>query len=236
MPKLHRNVAFWTIAVTLGGFLFASSAPSPLYVVYQDRFDFSTVTLTAVFAVYALALLATLLVVGSVSDHIGRRPTLLVALAIEILAMVAFAEADAVGVLVGARVLQGVATGIAMGALSAALLDLEPESRPTLGSLMGVAAPMSGLAIGALATGLLVDHGPAPTAPRVLAARDGVRPRLPGGAGDARDGAARRRLAALAAPADRPAAAHARALRRRPALPGRHLGAGRPGPRRWDRR
>ena len=59
--------------------------------------------------------------------------------------------------------LQGVATGIAMGALSAALLDLEPESRPTLGSLMGVAAPMSGLAIGALATGLLVDHGPAPT-------------------------------------------------------------------------
>jgi len=163
MPALNRTPAFWFLAVTLGALLFASSAPSPLYVVYQDRFDFSTVTLTAVFAVYALALLLTLLVLGSISDHIGRRPTVLIALAIEIAAMLAFAAADAVWVLIIARVLQGVGTAIAMGAISAALLDLEPESRPTLGALTGVVAPMSGLALGALATGLLVDYGPAPT-------------------------------------------------------------------------
>ncbi|MEJ7789523.1 MAG: MFS transporter [Thermoleophilaceae bacterium] len=163
MPTLRRTPTFWFLAVTLGALLFASSAPSPLYVVYQDRFDFSTVTLTAVFAVYALALLLTLLVLGSISDHIGRRPTVLIALAIEIAAMVAFAAADAVWVLIIARVLQGVGTAIAMGAISAALLDLGPESRPTLGALTGVVAPMSGLALGALATGLLVDYGPAPT-------------------------------------------------------------------------
>lgn len=161
---LRRAPAFWIAAITLSALLFASSAPSPLYVVYQAEFGFSAVTLTAVFAVYALALLAALIVAGSISDHIGRRPTLLIALAIEIVAMLAFAGAEGVGWLVAARVLQGVATGVAMGALSAALLDLQPESERTeIGALIGVVAPLSGLALGALATGLLVDYGPAPT-------------------------------------------------------------------------
>jgi len=159
---LGRTPAFWIAAVTLSALLFASSAPSPLYVVYQDRFDFSSMTLTAVFAVYALALLAALLTLGSISDHLGRRPVLLGALLVEIVAMVAFAQASGVAWLIAARVLQGVATGVAMGSLSAALLDLEPESRPDLGSLMGVVAPLSGLALGALVTGVLVEYGPAP--------------------------------------------------------------------------
>ena len=77
--------------------------------------------------------------------------------------MFAFAVSGGVGVLITARVLQGVATGIAMGAVSAALLDLQPPSRPHLGALMGVVGPLSGLAMGALVTGLLVDYGPAPT-------------------------------------------------------------------------
>lgn len=151
------------LAFTLAAFLFASSAPSPLYVVYQAQWDFSAVTLTAVFAVYAVALLATLLVFGSISDHVGRRPALLVALLVEIVAMFAFVFSGGVGVLIAARALQGLATGIAMGAVSAALLDLQPSSRPNLGALIGVVAPMSGLATGALATGLLVEFGPAPT-------------------------------------------------------------------------
>ncbi|MGI8660384.1 MAG: MFS transporter [Thermoleophilaceae bacterium] len=161
---LGRTPAFWVAAATLSTLLFASSAPSPLYVVYQAQFGFSAITLTAVFAVYALALLAALLTLGSISDHLGRRPVLLGALLVEIAAMVVFAEASGVAALVTARVLQGLATGVAMGSLSAALLDLEPDSRPDLGALMGVVAPLSGLALGALATGLLVDHGPAPRA------------------------------------------------------------------------
>jgi MFS family permease len=161
--SLGRRTSFWLLALTLSLFLFASSAPSPLYVVYQGEFDFSALTLTAIFAVYALALLASLLVAGSVSDHVGRRPTLLVGLLVEIAAILAFAEADGVAWLVTARILQGVGTGIAMGAISAALLDLQPPSRPWLGGLMGAVAPMSGLAAGALVTGLLVDHAPHPT-------------------------------------------------------------------------
>jgi len=143
--------------------LFASSAPSPLYIVYQAQFGFSAITLTSVFAVYALGLLASLVVAGSVSDHVGRRPTLLVALVLEVAGMFLFAEAQGVGWLFAARGLQGVATGIAMGAISAALLDLAPLDKPRHGALLGVAAPLGGLAAGALAAGLLVEYGPDPT-------------------------------------------------------------------------
>jgi MFS family permease len=160
---LSRTAAFWSLAVILALLLFASSAPSPLYIVYQAQFGFSSLTLTSVFAVYAIALLASLVVAGSVSDHVGRRPTLLVALAIEIAGMLLFAEAQSVAWLFAARTLQGVATGIAMGAISAALLDLAPADKPRLGPLLGVASPLGGLAAGALGAGLLVQYGPAPT-------------------------------------------------------------------------
>ena len=161
--RLARGPAFWLLAATLALLLFASSAPSPLYVVYQQQWGFSAITLTSVFAVYALALLGALVIAGSVSDHVGRRPTLLAALAIEMLGMLVFAAAQGVAWLFTARILQGVATGVAMGAISAALLDLQPATKPRLGALLGVAAPLSGLAAGALASGLLVQYGPDPT-------------------------------------------------------------------------
>src|SRR3954453_24137645 len=162
-PRLGRQAAFWLLALTLGLLLFASSAPSPLYVVYQSSWGFSAITLTSVFAVYPLGLLATLITAGSLSDHVGRRPALLVALAIEMVGMFLFAEAQDVEWLFAARILQGVATGIAMGALSAALPDLQPEDKPRLGALLGVAAPLTGLATGALVSGLLVQFAPDPT-------------------------------------------------------------------------
>jgi MFS family permease len=77
--------------------------------------------------------------------------------------MLLFAEARNVEWLFAARILQGVATGIAMGAISAALLDLQPDDNPRLGALMGVAAPLSGLAAGALVSGFLVQYAPEPT-------------------------------------------------------------------------
>ena len=111
--------------------------------------------------------------------------------------------ADGVGWLFAARILQGIATGTAMGAISAALLDLQPRDKPWLGALMGAVSPLTGLALGALAAGLLVDYGPDPMrfvfwlliAAFALAAARGAR--------DPRDRGPRRRLARLAAPAGR---------------------------------
>ncbi len=160
--RLPREVAFWAVAVTLGFLLFASSAPSPLYVVYQHEWRFSPLTLTSVFAVYVLALLVALVFAGSLSDRVGRRPVLLAALSVELAAMVLFGVAHGVGMLFVARIVQGFATGVATGALSATLIDLQPPSRPHLGALLSAATPPLGLAGGALGSGLLVQYAPDP--------------------------------------------------------------------------
>jgi MFS family permease len=159
---LTRPVAFWTLAALLGFLFFASSAPSPLYVVYQARWHFSAITLTSVFAVYVAALLVALVFAGSLSDRVGRRPVIVLALTVQIAAMVLFGVAHDVDVLFTARIVQGLATGVATGALSAALIDLQPAERPHLGALASAAAPPLGLAAGALGSGLLVQYGPDP--------------------------------------------------------------------------
>src|SRR3954467_4588143 len=161
-PRLSRPVAFWLLAATLGVLLLASSAPSPMYVVYQAQWHFSAITLTSVFAIYVVALLGSLVFAGSLSDRVGRRPVLIASLLVELVAMVLFGVADDVGALFAARIVQGLATGVATGALSAALIDLQPAHRPHLGALLSAAAPPLGLAAGALGSGLLVQYGPDP--------------------------------------------------------------------------
>ncbi len=115
-----------------------------------------------IFAVYAFALLAALLTTGELSDHLGRRPVLALALVVRAAGMAAFVAAEGVAALYVARILQGIGTGIATGAISAWLLDLEPPERRGLGSVVGGIAPMAGLAAGALGSGLLVQYGPDP--------------------------------------------------------------------------
>lgn len=161
--RVPRPVGFWLLAVTLFAILAAASAPSPLYVVYQHRWGFSPIALTTIFAVYALALLVALLVVGGLSDYIGRRPVLAAALIVDAASMAVFLTADGVGPLLVARTVQGLATGAAAGAISAGLLDLQPSPTSHLGPLMSSVAPAAGLAVGALGAGLLVQYAPAPT-------------------------------------------------------------------------
>ncbi|MGZ4506292.1 MAG: MFS transporter [Blastococcus sp.] len=157
-----RPTAFWSVAVLLVLVLAASGVPSPLYRVYQERFGFSSGVLTLVFAVYAFALLTALLVVGALSDHIGRRPVLAGGLVLEAVAMVLFLLAGDVGWLMAARVVQGLATGAMTGALGAALLDFQRSDRP-LGPLVNSASPGLGLSLGAVGAGVLVEFVPAPT-------------------------------------------------------------------------
>jgi len=111
-----------------------------------------------VFGVYALAVLAALLTVGSLSDHLGRRPVLFTAIALQAVAMLVFSTAGGVSELLAARVIQGLATGAAVGAVGAGMLDLNKAK----GTLANAAAPMLGTALGGVASGLLVQYLPAP--------------------------------------------------------------------------
>ncbi len=145
--------------------LFASVTPSPLYHTYSALWHFSPLTLTLVYATYAFGVLATLLLAGRVSDDVGRRPVLLVALAALMGSTVLFMVADSVAWLFVARGLQGLATGAALSAASAALLDLHPRRDPAGVGLANGVASASGLGLGVLVSSVLVQLG---SAPRVL--------------------------------------------------------------------
>jgi MFS family permease len=161
--RLSRPVAFAAIAAIFVTFSAASAAPSPLYVVYQELWGFSAVTLTVVFAVYVAGLIAALLVLGALSDHIGRRPVLAAAVILEAVSLMFFITAGNVGVLLVARLLQGIATGVALTTLGAALVDLNPSHAPGRAGLINGIAPVGGLAVGALGCGALVQFAPSPT-------------------------------------------------------------------------
>ncbi|MDQ0705055.1 MFS family permease [Pseudomonas sp. W3I7] len=153
----RSSLAF--LVITVLTFLAASSAPTPLYQVYQENLHFSATMLTVIFGVYAVSLLAALLTVGSLSDHLGRKPVIFVALLLNIVAMLLFINADSTAHLIAARALQGFATGMATAVLSATLLDTDRVRGPMLNSL----APLLGMASGGLGSGLLVEFAPRPT-------------------------------------------------------------------------
>jgi MFS family permease len=159
---LPTDMGFW-LAASVFLLVFAiSAAPTPLYGVYQDKWGFSAITLTSVFAIYAVFLLAGLLLFGSISDHLGRRRMISIALVANATVCALFLTANGVGMLYVARALQGLAVGVATSSLGAALIDLQPEGSGLAPVLTSV-SPLWGLAIGALGTSALVEYAPAPT-------------------------------------------------------------------------
>ena len=158
---LTRAAGFWFVAVMLVLVLCAASAPTPLYGLYQSMWGFPAYTLTAIYGVFAIAGLTTLLTSGRLSDHIGRRPVLLAALGAEIAGMLAFIAASDVSMLFVGRILTGLGTGAGLGTISAWLLDLQPPGS-SFGSLVNGVATLFGLAAGALLTGILVEYAPDP--------------------------------------------------------------------------
>ncbi|MGS2617150.1 MFS transporter [Micromonospora sp. LZ34] len=157
--RLSPNVSLILLASILVSFLAAAAAPTPLYGIYQERWNFSPIVTTVVFAVYAVAVLASLLTFGKLSDHVGRRPVLLVAIVVQMISLVVFIAANGVPALLAARVVQGLAAGAATGAVGAGMLDISRAR----GTLANSVAPGIGTGTGALLSALLIQFLPAPT-------------------------------------------------------------------------
>jgi MFS family permease len=159
IPRLSGGSAILLLASLIVALLASSAAPTPLYAIYQARWGFSPITTTVVFGVYALAVLTSLLTLGKLSDHLGRRPILLTAIAVHAASLVVFATADGVPELLVARVVQGLSTGAALGAIGAGMLDIDRER----GTFANAVSPGMGTGSGALLSALLVRYLPAPT-------------------------------------------------------------------------
>ena len=157
--RLSGRPAMYLLASLIVSLLAASAAPTPLYAIYQADWGFTPITTTIVFGVYAVAVLAALLTLGRLSDYVGRRPVLLAALAVQAASLLVFAAADGVPELLAARIIQGLSTGAALGAIGAGMLDIDRER----GALANAAAPGMGTGSGALLSALAVRYLPAPT-------------------------------------------------------------------------
>jgi MFS family permease len=159
---LSPPVAYALVTSVVGLALFASVTPSPLYGTYRELWGFSPLVLTLVYGTYAFGVLTTLILAGRVSDEVGRRPVLLLALGTLMLTTVVFMTAGSVEWLFVARGLQGLATGLALGAASAAMLDLHARHDPARVGLANGVISAGGIGLGMLASSAIVELLPAP--------------------------------------------------------------------------
>ncbi|MEV8372749.1 MFS transporter [Kribbella sp. NPDC056861] len=147
-------------AITFTSMYLAAGALTPLLVVYKEQWDFAPSMLTLAFAVYAIGFLAAVLTAGSLSDYLGRRPVLIGALVVQVASNLLFLFAADVGWVIAGRIVQGVASGVATSAFTAALVEVAPANRKRLGTILGSVGLTGGLGGGSLLAGLAIQLTP----------------------------------------------------------------------------
>lgn len=157
------HVGFWLVAGVYALAMLGGTLPIPLYAFWAPQFGFGPFTTTLVFATYALGTVLALVLLGSLSDRAGRRPLLAAALVVAAASTVLFLLAQDVELLLAARFLSGLATGVVTATATAALGELDSEHRGNRTSIVSTAANMGGLGLGAILAGLIAQFGSHPT-------------------------------------------------------------------------
>src|SRR5213082_138572 len=122
-PHVSRPLAYLLLACVFTYGMLGTTLPTPLYVLYQEQYQFTSVLITVIFAVYPLGVLAALLVFGPVSDHFGRRPVLVAALLLACASTLLFVVAQNVAMLLAGRFLSGLGAGLLTGTATAGLAE-----------------------------------------------------------------------------------------------------------------
>lgn len=151
-------VAAAVFAVGMAG----TTLPTPLYGLYRRELGLSELMVTVVFAAYALGVITVLLLAGNVSDEVGRRPVLLVALGLSAASALCFVAEGGLPLLLSGRVLSGFAAGLFSGAATAAVLELARPGGEAWAGFAATAANMGGLGCGPLLAGVLAQYAPWP--------------------------------------------------------------------------
>ncbi|UKY52429.1 MFS transporter [Streptomyces inhibens] len=160
-PPPTREI--WFAAWPVVAIFILSNAAMPLYAVWQRQLGFGSGTLTLIYAAYVVGLLGALLVAGVASDRVGRKPVLVPALLLGIVACLIYATAPSVAALATARLLTGVATGAAVSAGMAAVTDIAARVGTGVGPLLASTGMVLGAGIGPVLAGVLSETVPAPT-------------------------------------------------------------------------
>jgi MFS family permease len=153
-----RRIAFVLAVNALG-----AGVPTPLYAVYEQQMGFGSGTLGLIFAAYALGVVLAMFFIAPLADAIGPNRILYLGMVLTALGGVVFLVASSPGVLAVARVVSGLSVGATTSTATAAMTVLEPYQDKHHVARVAVAANFGGVAIGILASGLLVEYAPLPT-------------------------------------------------------------------------
>ncbi len=164
--RLRHGAGFWVIAAAFLGVMAFSTIPTPLYALYQARDGFPTWVVTVIFAAYAVGVIASLFLIGHLSDWAGRRRMVLIAILVEIVAAALFLVWNDVAGLIVARTLSGIGVGALTASATAHLSELRavarPEEGPRLAGTVSTVVNTGGLALGPLIGGAFAQFLPAP--------------------------------------------------------------------------
>lgn len=149
----------YLFAVTMMG----NTLPTPLYVLYQAKWHFSSGMVTLIFATYAAGVLAALFLAGRSSDQIGRRPVLAAVVGLSAGSAVLFILASNVGWLFAGRFVSGLSAGLVTGTATATLTEMAETASVRRASIMATAAATGGLGLGPLVAGFFAEYFPNPT-------------------------------------------------------------------------
>jgi MFS family permease len=161
--SVSQPVAFWLVTYVFAVTMLGNTLPTPLYVIYQARWHFSSGVVTLIFATYAAGVLAALLLLGPASDRIGRLPVLFATVGCSAASTLVFLAASDTGWLYIGRLLSGFSAGLVTGTGTATLADLAGPGRLRRASIVATAATTGGLGLGPLLAGVLAEYEPHPT-------------------------------------------------------------------------
>lgn len=175
---MKRLLAPALLALSLFTTTFAVNLQTPLYGVYAANSGVGATAITIAFAAYVAGLMPTLLLLGGLSDRIGRRVPVALALLLGVAATALLVVKPGWASLVLARALLGIGTGLATTAGTAYMTDLLGAGQTRLATLIVTSATSLGFGGGALATSAsLAVQGPT-LAPASFLALFGAAPLL----------------------------------------------------------
>jgi MFS family permease len=156
------RVAFISAVVSLAAVFVAVGSTIPLFNIYRAEEGFTNADIAITVVAYSVATLATLLMLGRLSSHLGRRPTSIASLVLILLGCLLLVNVHDIGILIAGRSLMGLGAGLASSSLTSYIVDAAPARPAWVASVASSQTVMLGLAVGAVASGALVQFGPRP--------------------------------------------------------------------------
>ena len=145
-----RFVQVFVVTASLLMITLSVNLQIPLYKTYAIAAGYGNGLVAVTFAAYVVGLLPVLIMLGGISDRIGRKPVMLLGLAAALLANVFIILDPSMQTLLKVRVLQGVAVGLSLGASTAYLAEILGNSTQVT-NIIGVIVTL-GLGSGSLIT------------------------------------------------------------------------------------